>query len=203
MPLLLFFIFILLPIAELYVIIQVGQEIGVFWTLVILLADGFIGAALARSQGALAWRNFNQALAEGRMPAKEIADGAMIMFGGALLLSPGFLSDVLGIFLLLPPGRAVIRAMLKRVAKRTPQGKPVFFVYDRMGSSPFGGGGPKPGPGSGPGQAQGSPFGHGPPPGTGQRPGPQSAQSGSSSSYDVEGTAREIDDDHDLPRGSS
>jgi UPF0716 protein FxsA len=114
---LLLLLFIVLPIAELYVIIQVGQEIGVLWTLALLIADSFIGAALARSQGRHAWRAFNQALAEGRVPARETFDGAMIILGGALLLTPGFITDLFGFLLLLPPTRALLRTAVLRLAR--------------------------------------------------------------------------------------
>jgi UPF0716 protein FxsA len=111
-------LFILLPIAEIYVIIQVGGAIGVLPTLAILILDGFVGAALARSQSRAAWERFNLTLAEGRVPARETADGAMIIFGGALLLTPGFITDVVGLLLLVPPTRALIRRGLGRLAKR-------------------------------------------------------------------------------------
>jgi UPF0716 protein FxsA len=114
---LLVLLFIVLPIAELYVIIQVGQEIGVWWTLALLIADSFVGAALARSQGRAAWRAFNLALAEGRVPARETFDGAMIILGGALLLTPGFITDVFGILLLLPPTRAMLRGLVTRLLR--------------------------------------------------------------------------------------
>ncbi len=117
MPLLLLF-FILLPIAELYVIIQVGGAIGVLPTLGLLLLDGFVGAALTRSQGRTAWVRFNRALSEGRVPARETFDGAMIIFGGALLLTPGFITDVVGLALLIPPSRALVRALVARLARR-------------------------------------------------------------------------------------
>jgi UPF0716 protein FxsA len=111
-------LFIVVPIAELFVIIQVGQAIGVPLTLALLLLDGILGAALARSQGRTAWARFNVALAEGRVPARETADGAMIILGGALLLTPGFITDVFGLLLLLPPTRALIRRGLGRLARR-------------------------------------------------------------------------------------
>jgi UPF0716 protein FxsA len=111
-------LFIALPIAELYVIIQVGGAIGVLPTLALLLLDGIVGAAVARSQGRAAWQRFNLALAEGRVPARETADGAMIIFGGAMLLTPGFITDVVGLLLLLPPTRALIRRGLGRLARR-------------------------------------------------------------------------------------
>ncbi len=118
MPLLLLILFIGLPIAELYVIIQVGQAIGLLPTLAILVLDGFLGAALARSQGRAAWARFNQALAEGRVPARETFDGAMIIVGGAFLLAPGFITDAIGLALLLPPTRALLRGAIARMARR-------------------------------------------------------------------------------------
>ena len=102
-------LFIVIPIAELYVIIQVGQSIGIAPTLAILIADALLGAFLLRHQGRSAWRRFNEALDQRRFPGKEVADGVMITFGGALLLTPGFITDIAGLALLIPPSRAVIR----------------------------------------------------------------------------------------------
>src|SRR4051812_14164711 len=113
MPLLIL-LFIVVPIAELYVIIQVGQAIGALWTIALLIADSVLGSLLMRSQGRAAWRRFNEAVGAGRPPAREVLDGALVIFGGALLLTPGFLTDILGLLLLLPPSRAVIRRMLVR-----------------------------------------------------------------------------------------
>jgi UPF0716 protein FxsA len=116
---LLLILFIVVPIVELYVIIQVGQAIGVVPTLVLLLADAVLGSLLLRQQGRGAWRRFNEALAERRFPAREVADGVMIAVGGTLLLTPGFLTDVVGLLLLIPPTRAIVRRMLRSVvAKR-------------------------------------------------------------------------------------
>jgi UPF0716 protein FxsA len=114
MRLLLIVLFIVVPIAELAVLIQVGQAIGVWWTIALLVADAILGSMLARSQGRAVWRRFNEALQAGRAPAREVMDGALVLFGGALLLTPGFLSDILGIVLLLPPTRALVRAILVR-----------------------------------------------------------------------------------------
>src|SRR4051794_33087522 len=107
-------LFIVVPLVELYVIIQVGQAIGVWWTLGLLVADSVLGSMLMRSQGRIAWRRFQMALAEGRMPAREVLDGVLVIFGGAFLLTPGFISDIFGAVLLLPPTRAVIRRLLIR-----------------------------------------------------------------------------------------
>ena len=118
MALLLVLIFIVLPIVELYVIIQVGGAIGALPTIALLIADSLLGAALLRSQGRAAWRRFNEALAAGRVPAREVFDGTMIILGGAFLLTPGFITDVIGLLLLIPPTRAVFRGLVARMAGR-------------------------------------------------------------------------------------
>ncbi len=115
MPVLLFVLFILVPIAELYVIVQVGQSIGILPTIALLVADSLLGAWLLRREGARAWNAFRGALEARRLPAREVADGALVLFGGALLLTPGFLSDLLGLLCLLPPSRAVLRRLLTTV----------------------------------------------------------------------------------------
>jgi len=114
MPLLLVVLFIVVPIAELAILIQIGELIGVWWTIALLVVDAVLGSLLARSQGRATWRRFNEGLRSGRPPAREVMDGALVLFGGALLLTPGFLSDILGLVLLLPPTRAVVRALLVR-----------------------------------------------------------------------------------------
>jgi UPF0716 protein FxsA len=112
-------LFIVVPIAELAVIIQVGSWLGLGWTVVLLLVDSLVGALLVRAQGRGAWRRFTTALQAGRPPAREVVDGALILVGGALLLTPGFLTDLTGLALLLPPTRAVVRARLvTRVGRR-------------------------------------------------------------------------------------
>jgi UPF0716 protein FxsA len=111
--------FILVPIAELWAILTVGHAIGVGPTILLLLADSVLGAMLLRSQGRSAWRRFVAALQASRLPNREIADGLLIMLGGALLLTPGFLTDIVGALFLLPPTRAILRRVLERgVARR-------------------------------------------------------------------------------------
>jgi UPF0716 protein FxsA len=114
MRLLLVILFIIVPIAELAVLIQVGQLIGVWWTIALLIADALLGSWLLRAQGRAAWRRFNETLNSGRIPHREVVDGVLIIFGGALLLTPGFLSDVFGLLFLIPPTRAVMRRLLVR-----------------------------------------------------------------------------------------
>ncbi len=104
-------LFIVVPIAELYVIIKVGEAIGCLPTLAILLADALLGSLLLRHQGRSAWRRFNKALEERRFPGREVADGVAITVGGTLLLTPGFITDIFGLILLIPPRRAVVRRL--------------------------------------------------------------------------------------------
>jgi UPF0716 protein FxsA len=118
MFLLLVLLFIAVPILEIYVIIQVGEAIGAFWTVALLLADSVVGAMLVRSQGRAAWGRFNTAIAAGRAPAREALDGVLIVFGGALQIAPGFVTDALGVLLLLPPTRAIARRLLVRALAR-------------------------------------------------------------------------------------
>jgi UPF0716 protein FxsA len=119
MALALVLIFIVVPIAELYVLIQIGSAIGILPTIALLILDSVLGAALMRSQGRAAWMRFNRAVEEGRVPGREVIDGVLVIFGGALLLTPGFISDFLGLILLLPPTRAIVRTVLvRRFAER-------------------------------------------------------------------------------------
>jgi UPF0716 protein FxsA len=105
-------LFIVVPIIELAVIIQIGQLIGVWWTIALLIADSILGALLMRHQGRASWRRFGVAVNEGRIPARETIDGVLVIFGGALLLTPGFVTDIFGLVFLLPPTRAVLRRIL-------------------------------------------------------------------------------------------
>jgi UPF0716 protein FxsA len=130
-------LFIVVPIVELYVIIKIGGLIGILPTLGLLLADALLGSLLLRHQGRGAWRRFNLALAERRFPGREVADGLMIAVGGTLLLTPGFLTDIFGVLLLLPPTRAIARGLLSRYAAHR-------FVV--VGVSGAGGAPPRPGP---------------------------------------------------------
>src|SRR5215212_7378803 len=115
MPLLaLIALFIVVPLAELYVILKVGDAIGAVWTILLLAADSVLGSVLLRSQGRSVWRRFNEAVASGRMPHREVMDGVLVIFGGAFLITPGFLTDVVGLILLIPPTRAVARRTLLR-----------------------------------------------------------------------------------------
>lgn len=115
---LLVILFIVVPLVELYVIIKIGSLIGVVPTLALLLADALLGSLLLRHQGRGAWRRFNAALAERRFPGREVADGLLIAVGGTLLLTPGFITDIFGLVLLIPPTRAIVRRLLRGFVSR-------------------------------------------------------------------------------------
>lgn len=109
---------VIVPLAEIYVLIQVGQVIGASWTILLLVLDSLVGGWLIKREGGRAWQALTTALESGRMPARQLADGALILIGGTLMLSPGFVTDAFGILLILPLTRPVARHLLTRVASR-------------------------------------------------------------------------------------
>jgi UPF0716 protein FxsA len=110
--------FIIVPIVEIYLIIQVGQVIGAWWTILLLIADSIFGSWLIRREGRRAWQSLTTALESGRMPATELADGGLILVGGTLMLAPGFVTDAVGILMILPFTRPLARRFLTRVVSR-------------------------------------------------------------------------------------
>jgi UPF0716 protein FxsA len=127
--------FVVVPLLEIWVILQVGQLVGPWWTIALLVLDSFIGAWLIRREGGRAWRALREAIQGGRMPAREIADGALILVGGTLMLSPGFALDAVGILLILPFTRPVARRLLTSVVERR------LVATPGAGSGGFPGGG--------------------------------------------------------------
>lgn len=115
MPLLLLVAFVVVPAVEIYVLIQVGQAIGALPTVALLIVDAMLGTWLFKREGRRAWSAFREALEARRMPAKEVADGALVVLGGAFLITPGFVTDVVGVLCLLPPTRALLRRLLTGV----------------------------------------------------------------------------------------
>src|SRR3954447_17147681 len=111
---LLIVIFIIVPIAELYVIFKIGDAIGWAPTLALLVVDSLLGTWLLRSQGRSVWRRFQDTMQAGRVPHREVFDGVLVIFGAAFLITPGFLTDIVGVLLLVPPTRSVFRRMLIR-----------------------------------------------------------------------------------------
>ena len=112
-------LFLLVPVAELYVIYKVGDAIGVWQTFLLLAVDSVLGSLLLRAQGRSVWRRFNETMAAGRVPHRELIDGVLVIFGGAFLITPGFLTDIVGLVLLIPPTRAVVgRLVARRLGRR-------------------------------------------------------------------------------------
>jgi len=110
--------FIVVPLVEIYVIIQVGQVIGPWWTILLLIADSLLGSWLVKREGGRAWRALRTALAEGRMPHRELADGMLILVGGAFILSPGFVLDAVGLLCIMPLTRPIGRRILSGLISR-------------------------------------------------------------------------------------
>lgn len=123
-------LFLAIPIIEIFLLIQVGGYIGVLPTIALVVLTAVIGAYLLKSQGTQTYMRFNQSLSEGRVPANEILEGVALLIGGALLLTPGFFTDSIGFFCLLPITRRPV----------------VTFIVNRFNPIP----GPFPGSTSGP-----------------------------------------------------
>ena len=169
------------------------ERSGSLPTLALLVADALLGAFLLRHQGRAAWIRFNRALAEGRLPHKEVFDGVLIVFGGALLLTPGFITDIFGLVLLIPPTRALVRAFAMRMVRgrMTAGGRVAYFGYGspRTRRAPRARR-PRPAPGPDP---AADPFTWEDPVRPPQRTRPRPD--------DIEGTAHEIRDEDELPPG--
>lgn len=112
-------LFILVPFVELYFLIQVGQVIGALWTIVIVMIISFIGSWLVKREGLATLRRAQEQVRMGRVPGTELVDGVLIIFAGALLLTPGFITDIVGVLLLVAPVRFALRGFARRrLAKR-------------------------------------------------------------------------------------
>ena len=127
--------FILVPLIELMLLIQLANYTSLGTTIMLVIVTGILGSWLARREGVMAWFRFQSALAESRAPSHEIQDGLMIVFAAALLLTPGLLTDALGFTLLLPQGRELVRrTLLKRYIQRF---KVHFHTPDDFASEPL------------------------------------------------------------------
>ncbi|HEX2039047.1 MAG TPA: FxsA family protein [Acidimicrobiales bacterium] len=111
-------LFLVVPFVELFVLLQVGQAIGVLDTVALLVLVSVVGAWLVKREGLSVLRRAQERVAAGAVPGRELVDGVLILFAGALLLTPGFLTDVVGILLLLPPVRAALRSSTVRWLRR-------------------------------------------------------------------------------------
>ena len=138
-PLALFVVLVVaLPIFEIYLLIQVGQRIGVLRTVAILVLEAVVGGWLMRREGSRAWKALDNAFRGGRVPTGELADAALVLVGGVLLMLPGFLTDVLGLFFLIPftrPfARKVVAFFLARRLSRAGVAPGTFSAYGRGGT---------------------------------------------------------------------
>lgn len=129
--------FVVVPLLEIFVLVQVGRVIGAWWTVGLLILASVAGAWLIKREGRAAWRALTDALSTGRMPARELADGALILIGGTLMLTPGFVSDLVAVFLILPVTRPLARKALTGMITRR------LLVSGPMDAR-------RPGPGQGP-----------------------------------------------------
>lgn len=112
-------LFIVVPFVELYFLIQVGQVIGALWTIVLVMVISIVGSWLVKREGLATLRRAQEQIRMGRVPGNELVDGVLILFAGALLLTPGFITDTVGVLLLIPPARLALRGFARRrLAKR-------------------------------------------------------------------------------------
>ena len=138
-------VLILVPIVELYVMVQVAGAIGVLPTVLLVLAMCFAGAWLMKVEGLGVLRKMQRQLDAGEMPTTEVVNGVMIVVGGLLMLVPGFVTGILGLLLLLPPVRALLRPLVvARVQRRIDRGSARFMVFS-SGSPSAGAAGGRPG----------------------------------------------------------
>ncbi|WP_433461373.1 FxsA family protein [Spirillospora sp. CA-128828] len=118
LPLLIVLAFLLVPVLEIFVLIQVGEVIGAWPTVGLLIAETVLGGWLVRREGRRAWRALQDTVQRGVLPDRELADAALVMAGGVLLLFPGFVTDALGLLVVLPFTRPLVRRALSAFAAR-------------------------------------------------------------------------------------
>lgn len=126
--------FIFVPLVDLVVLLRIGRELGFWPTLAVVILTGVVGATLARWQGLQTLTGIQASLSAGNIPTTQLADGALILLAAALLLTPGFLTDLAGLLLLIPPARAVFRRLLGRHFKARVE---MFHVQGVDLESPF------------------------------------------------------------------
>ncbi len=115
---LVFLALLVVPLAEIALIIAVGRVIGGWQTLALLLVESALGAYLVKREGRKTWQALRAALNTGKMPGRELADAALVLIGGTLLLTPGFLTDIVGFFFIMPFTRPITRRWLQGVVER-------------------------------------------------------------------------------------
>jgi len=137
-----FVLLVLWPLAELFVIVKVAEAIGFLWMLLLLVVSWPIGSRIIRHEGRAALRRLRDALAAGRAPTNEVLDGALVLVGGLLLLVPGFITDTVGLLLLLPPTRALARRAVARNHRSAWLNRTVSFITWGVRGNSRGPGGP-------------------------------------------------------------
>lgn len=133
-------LFLLTPAVELGLLIQVDRLIGFWPTIGLIIATGIAGSYLARREGLSTWKRLNERLRAGDLPGKELADGVIILVAGALLITPGVLTDAIGFLGLLPPTRALFRRMIiRRLQKKVREGSAQvqLGIFGSMSSGPM------------------------------------------------------------------
>ncbi|HEX8825287.1 MAG TPA: FxsA family protein [Archangium sp.] len=133
----LFLAFTVLPFIELYLLLVIGREVGFWPTVGMVLVTGLVGAFLAKKEGLRVLRRWQESLAQGRMPEEGLVGGVLVLVGGALLVSPGVITDVLGLFLLFPPTRKLVAAVVRRRLERKVAAGTLRVTTMNMGG-PFG-----------------------------------------------------------------
>jgi UPF0716 protein FxsA len=122
-------VFTLIPLAETFLLYVLGQHMGLWATIGVILLTGVLGAALAKREGLRVWKTWTQSLAQGRLPEEGIVGGVLVLVGGVLLVTPGVLTDLTGVALLVPPSRRFIGQHVRRyLEKRIEQGTVQYRV---------------------------------------------------------------------------
>jgi len=122
-------LFVLVPLVELFILVQIGEVVGLLPTLALVLLTGVAGAALARREGLRVLWSFQSELAQGRLPQQQLLDGLSVLVGGAFLVTPGLLTDLAGLALLFPPTRRVVERRVRRALERRIREGSVNFVF--------------------------------------------------------------------------
>jgi UPF0716 protein FxsA len=124
-------LFTLIPLIELYILIEVGGMIGALNTILIIAATGILGASLAKSQGLQVMRKINLSAEQGRFPAEELIDGLFILLGGFTLLTPGFITDLLGLSMLFPPTRTLYKRLARQMIENKMETGQWTIIHNR------------------------------------------------------------------------
>ena len=132
-PAIAFALLLVVPTVEIAAIIAVGKVIGAWPTVLLLILESALGAWLVRREGGRAWRALDEALRTGRMPSRQLADAALVLVGGTLLLTPGFVTDVAGFLFVLPVTRPVARRLLEAAVARRLLGSPIVRAATGQG----------------------------------------------------------------------